>query len=175
MNLAEKMTAASSDYAKLVDEFRQKINSIPGVIEKVNDKLDFSSGRYQEIMIDIEGCITTLADDFFLFAESAEGLLSKWTSVETDLPDRKVLASFVNCCGKRRTIVASYVHPRTETVEDAYSSEHWGVVEVDHDEENDIEWRVAGWVEHIENWEDLTHVDVSDKITHWMPLPGAPK
>jgi len=61
-----------NEYYKSVDEFRKKINSVPVVIEKLNNKVDFSSGRYQEIMIDVEGSITTLADDFYLFAEFAE-------------------------------------------------------------------------------------------------------
>ena len=65
----------SKSYGQLVDEFRQEIQRIPEVIEKANDKVDFSSGRPQEFMIDVECCITTLADDFFLHAESVEELI----------------------------------------------------------------------------------------------------
>jgi hypothetical protein len=76
---AEKLEKTANDksveYGKLVNDFNNKINRIPIAIEEVNPKVDFSSGRYREIFIDIEGCCATLAEDFYLFAEEAEKLL----------------------------------------------------------------------------------------------------
>ena len=80
---AEKLEVTRNDlskqYGKIVNEFNNKINRMPLVIEDVNPKVDFSSGRYQEIFIDIENITTTLAEDFYLFAEEAERLLNKQT------------------------------------------------------------------------------------------------
>lgn len=67
----------SKKYGKLINDFNQKINRIPPAIEKVNPNIDFSGGRHQEVMIDIEGCCTTLAEDFYLLAEDIESLFNK--------------------------------------------------------------------------------------------------
>lgn len=66
------MTNQQKAFQKLVNEFNNKINRIPIAIEDVNPSVDFSSGRYQEVMIDIEGCCTTLAEDFYLLCEEIE-------------------------------------------------------------------------------------------------------
>lgn len=70
------MNELQKKYGELINDFNQKINRIPPAIEKVNDKIDFSSGRYQEIMIDIEGSCTTLAEDFYLLAEEIDKLFN---------------------------------------------------------------------------------------------------
>ena len=53
---------------------RNKINRIPDAITEVNPKVDFSNGRHQEVMIDIESCCTTLGEDFYFLAEEIEKL-----------------------------------------------------------------------------------------------------
>ena len=70
------MDELQKKYNELINDFNQKINRIPPAIEKVNDKIDFSSGRYQEIMIDLEGSCTTLAEDFYLLAEEIDKLFN---------------------------------------------------------------------------------------------------
>lgn len=71
------VSADLNKYFHLVDEFRKKILRLPEIVEKENSKVDFSQGRPQEIMIDVECLIETLADDFFLFAEEAEKMIRK--------------------------------------------------------------------------------------------------
>jgi hypothetical protein len=63
-------------FQKLVNEFNQKIHRIPDAINDVNPNIDFSSGRHQEVMIDIEGCCTTLAEDFYILCEEIEKTLT---------------------------------------------------------------------------------------------------
>ena len=62
-------------YWQQADKFKQKILAIPKRIEEVNDKVDFSSGRPQEIMIDLESMIEDLENEFFLYSEEVEKLL----------------------------------------------------------------------------------------------------
>lgn len=67
----------SKKYGKLINDFNNKINRIPDAITEVNPKVDFSNGRCQEVMIDIEGCCTTLSEDFYLLAEEVEKLFKQ--------------------------------------------------------------------------------------------------
>ena len=69
------MTEQQKAFQRLVSEFNNKINRIPDAITDVNPNVDFSSGRHQEVMIDIENCCTTLAEDFYLLAEEIEKTL----------------------------------------------------------------------------------------------------
>ena len=32
-----------------------------------------------------------------------------------------------------------------------------------------------GWYECIHNWDEYSACGITDKVTHWMPLPGLPK
>ena len=70
------MSKLQEKYNELINDFNQKINRIPPAIEKVNNNIDFSSGRPQEIMIDLEGACTTLAEDFYLLAEEIDKLFN---------------------------------------------------------------------------------------------------
>ena len=54
----------SKKYGKLINDFNQKINRIPIAIEDVNPKIDFSNGRHQEVMIDIEFTCRMLSCQF---------------------------------------------------------------------------------------------------------------
>ena len=78
--MAEKLENASNDsskeYGKLVNDFNVKINRIPEIITIANPNIDFSSGRYQEISLDIENCCTMLSERFYLFSEGVEKLIS---------------------------------------------------------------------------------------------------
>ena len=73
--MSNTMTEQQKAFQRLVSEFNNKINRIPDAITDVNQNVDFSSGRHQEVMIDIENCCTTLAEDFYLLAEEIEKTL----------------------------------------------------------------------------------------------------
>lgn len=56
-------------YWSMANDLKIKILKIPDSIATTNNKVDFSFGRYQEIMIDTEGYIETLENDFYLYSE----------------------------------------------------------------------------------------------------------
>ena len=45
----------------------------------------------------------------------------------------------------------------------------------EYNEENDEFYISEGWYEVIKNWDDYGFVAIGDFVTHWMPLPEAPK
>lgn len=45
----------------------------------------------------------------------------------------------------------------------------------EYDEEADDYYVNEGWYERIHNWDDYSAVGIGDFVTHWMPLPSAPK
>lgn len=84
-------------------------------------------------------------------------------------PCLKVIATYVNRLGNRRTIMAKWVPGKTE---EAHSlDDEFG----EYDEATDTTYVPEGWYECINNLDDYTFVAVSEGvITHWMPLPKAP-
>ena len=84
-------------------------------------------------------------------------------------PCLKVIATYVNRLGNRRTIMAKWIPGKTE---EAHSlDDEFG----EYDEATDTTYAPEGWYEVIDNFDDCTFVAVSEGvITHWMPLPEAP-
>ena len=84
-------------------------------------------------------------------------------------PCLKVIATYANRLGNRRTIMAKWVPGKTE---EAHSlDDEFG----EYDEATDTTYAPEGWYEVIDNFDDCTFVAVSEGvITHWMPLPEAP-
>ena len=84
-------------------------------------------------------------------------------------PCMKVIATYVNSLGNRRTIMAKWIPGKTE---EAHSlDDEFG----EYDEATDTTYVPEGWYECINNLGDYTFVAVSEGvITHWMPLPEAP-
>ena len=98
--------------------------------------------------------------------------MSEWISVEDALPptERKVLATFVNGYGKRRTICAHHISRFTVESDGEFETND------EYNEEKDEYYLCEGWYENIENWGDFSSVFVCEgDITHWMPLPEPPK
>lgn len=119
-----------------------------------------------------------LEDDHALVLESAHlAALSKerevadgWISVAEQMPPSglKVLATYVNRAGKRRTICAEWV--AAKTVESSDSSDIG-----EYDEEADMYFDPEGWYEQMDNWEEYTALAVTEgEITHWQRLPPHP-
>lgn len=101
---------------------------------------------------------------------------SEWISVEERLPESGVhclLCCDIKCIdGTHRQYVC-----------DGYYAERWkeGCCNVDDDaaieynEENYEYYLLEGWYEVIKNWDDYSSIAIDDTVTHWMPLPEAPK
>lgn len=91
--------------------------------------------------------------------EELEGA-SQWRPIETAPKDgRKMLLTYKNRNGKRRTVVGGWV-----TDEEAAETDTDGV---------GLE---AGWYERIDNWDDYYQVAIHQgEPDYWMPLPSQPK
>lgn len=97
-----------------------------------------------------------------------------WIPVSERLPEseRTVLAFYLNSHGKGRRVRAEYIAAKTKSADDGWDSDE----PADYDEQADEYFWPAGWYEVMDNWDDLTHMVIHEgEVTHWMPLPAAPK
>lgn len=93
----------------------------------------------------------------------------EWIKVTDRLPTPgvPVLAYFRNSYNKDRIIRAEWSDGNS--LEASWESDaDWAI----YDEENDRYLCPEGWFESNE-YED-THWNITDRVTHWMPLPGPP-
>lgn len=101
---------------------------------------------------------------------------SEWISVDERLPESGVHCLL--CCDIKRI---DGTH--RQYVCDGYHAERWkeecsnsdGDCAVEYNEEDDEYYLCEGWYEVIKNWDDYSSIAIADTITHWMPLPEAPK
>lgn len=95
-----------------------------------------------------------------------------WINVNEQMPEagKKVIATYLNSYGKKRTIIASWVPRWTEQ---DYGDEETAS---EYNEEKDTYFLKEGWYEQLDNWGDYTSCFVHEgKIAYWMPLPESPK
>ena len=71
------MNAKKEVFVNLLTVFKRKISHIPNTVEELNGNVDFTSGRPQEIMIDVEGLIESLENEFYLYSEEVEKLIAQ--------------------------------------------------------------------------------------------------
>lgn len=112
----------------------------------------------------------------------AEELYSKnyrkqeWISVEDRLPESGV--SCLLCCdvkrcdGTHKQYICDGFHAE-RFKEECHFADDECVVE--YNEETDEYYLHEGWYENINNWDDYSSIAIDDTVTHWMPLPEAPK
>ncbi|MFZ2736657.1 MAG: DUF551 domain-containing protein [Burkholderiaceae bacterium] len=94
-----------------------------------------------------------------------------WTPVSESMPTsgKIVLAFYRNINGKARIIRAHWIAAKTQEADSEQEL-------FEYDEEADAYFTPEGWYENINNWDDYSSVTVHEgQITHWMPLPDAPK
>ncbi len=110
------------------------------------------------------------------------GNKSEWISVEERLPEpeKEVLILAIRrymYMGEVRevpTITTAMYEDGTMSTED--SEWNWHDIDFVYDEENDVQYIPEGWWEYRHyNPDDVYNNAVDDKVTHWMPLPEAPK
>lgn len=100
----------------------------------------------------------------------------EWISVEERLPESGVHC--ILCCDMKRI---DGTH--SQYVCDGYLAERWKILAhyadddcaTEYNEEDDEYYLKAGWYEVIKNWDDYNSIVIDDTVTHWMPLPEAPK
>lgn len=101
---------------------------------------------------------------------------SEWISVDERLPESGVLCLL--CCDVKRYdgthrqyICDGFYAERFK--EECYSADDECVTE--YNEETDEYYLHEGWYEEINNWDEYSSIAIDDTVTHWMPLPEAPK
>jgi len=114
--------------------------------------------------------------DFVRIANERDALLAEreWISVEDRLPESgtPVLAFYENRLGKGRRICAEYIAPKSRVADQLSDPD---VETVEYDEEVGEYYWLPGWYERIDNWEEYSHLAVTEgDISHWMPLPTPP-
>lgn len=105
--------------------------------------------------------------------------MAEWISVEDRFPDPEtevfILAVRNSCDGCKYNIVttAMYEDGKMSTEDSIWN---WYDLDFDYDEENDQYLIPEGWWEYRHyNPDDVYNNCVDDIVTHWMPLPEAPK
>ena len=91
----------------------------------------------------------------------------EWQPIETAPKMRKVIATYVNELGKRRTVVACYYVDHALEMHDDYADV--GV----YDEATGDSYAPAGWYEEIDHEGDIFLL--GGEPDYWMPLPEPPK
>ena len=102
---------------------------------------------------------------------------NKWISVEERLPDaeqevRVLCKASWNSCYRYQC--QGFYEPKGMLRENSnYGWDYECCSE--YSEEDDDYFVNPGWYERIHNWDDCSAVGIADEVTHWMPLPEAPK
>jgi Protein of unknown function (DUF551). len=104
--------------------------------------------------------------------------MSKWISVHESMPEPENPVLLLCESMYRGRILRQYqcvgFHVPKGWYEDD-SQYEWQFDDVTYDEEREAYQVNECFCERIFNWDDLSFVVINDEVTHWMPLPDAPK
>jgi len=97
-----------------------------------------------------------------------------WTSVNEQMPETntRVIGFWKNVYDKNQTSCVKYIAPNSVLAEDFLDSE-FSEGFAEYDEEKDCYWTPEGFYES--NYETDVNFFISEKVTHWMPLPKTPE
>lgn len=104
--------------------------------------------------------------------------MSEWISVKDKLPENEeivLICAEVRSVGQKPFCVvalAFHTDGKTNTEESAYSW-NFGNYDVEYDEDSEACIVPEDWWESVRYSEEF--VNVSDFVTHWMPLPDVPE
>jgi hypothetical protein len=133
----------------------------------------------EEMVEECKNVIDQIIDEGFA---NRKQTLGEWISVEERLPEaeKEVLVFAVrrfkygDQIHEVPVITTAFYEDGTISTED--SDWNWYDIDFIYDEENDVCYIPEGWWEYRHyNPDDVYNNAVDDKITHWMPLPEAPK
>lgn len=99
---------------------------------------------------------------------------NEWVSVEEGLPDaeKEVRLFCVTPNGYKYQCQGFYVPPGIHRDDSDYSWD-WECCD-QYDENTDDYFVNPGWYESCHNWDEYSAFGITDKVTHWMPLPAPP-
>ena len=136
-----------------------------GVVVQAFEMNDFEKNMYQEIRM--------LREKFSILKLENAKLKDqlRWRPVsEKPEKDQIVIATYLNCYGKRRRVRAVYIRQYEEEAgeDDELCAEYC--------EERDEWYLKEGWYELIDNWADYSSVAIVEGVVdYWMPMPPAPE
>lgn len=98
----------------------------------------------------------------------------RWIPVEREKPKANtiVLIIAITETGKRYRTVAYFIPTKTVLADDFLESGYYSEDLQEYDDELDEYWVKEGWFEYQTVAE--IHWHISDKITHWLPIPKLP-
>lgn len=144
-------------------------------------EITFASKSYEKAKV-VEKICQAVMDDRVRTPGELESKLrvlesSGWTGVEERLPDaeqevRVLCKASWNSCYRYQC--QAFYEPKGMLREKSnYGWDYECCSE--YSEEDDDYFVNPGWYERIHNWDDYSAVGIADEVTHWMPLPEAPK
>ena len=96
--------------------------------------------------------------------------MSEWQPIESAPNQKPVLIFYKNPLGRGRIIKAFKCGKFENEDTSCGESDH-----AEYCEEKDAWFDPPGWYELIDNWDEFSHVFVSNgEPTHWQPLPPPP-
>ncbi len=145
----------------LIEQWRQRVAVCRRIAGEVSDQCALAQAWVEEAD-HVERCAEELTA--VLSARPEQGTASPWQPIETAPERRKVLVTWINSHGKRRTTFASFWPVGSLNMGDDVSDDAY-----DENGKN----TEAGWWEEAEANDDAMY-RLTEPLTHWMPLPSPP-
>ena len=118
----------------------------------------------------IDCCTTHLLGWYERLSKWLESQLTWRPASELPAGDQIVIATYLNCYGKRRRVRAVYIRQYEEEAGDDDE------LCVEYCEERDEWYLKEGWYELVDNWPDYSSVAIVEGVVDWwMPMPPAPE
>lgn len=102
--------------------------------------------------------------------------MADWISVKDKMPEdgeHVLVVCEIHPIGlASRKYVCEAFYTRKFSISDVSSEDDTAY---DYNEEDDEYYLKEGWYECVHNWDEYSSISIEDFVTHWMPLPEAPK